>query len=359
MIPVTKTFIPPILEYQQQVNRAFEAGWLTNRGQLVIELEQMIEDYLDFKTASIILMTNGTIPIQIALKILGKQSEIITTPFSYVATTSSIVWENCTPVFVDIHPEYLTIDEREIEKAITDKTSCILATHVFGNPCNVDKIEKIAQRNNLKIIYDGAHSFGVKYKNKSIFEFGDVSTCSFHATKLFHCGEGGATFCKNEDLSKKIFYHHNFGHNGPDDFFGLGINGKMSELQAALGLTVLPYINSIISERKASVKAYRENLNWDKISTMKIRDHTDWNYSYFPIIFENEEVLINVVNTLNVQDVFPRRYFYPALNSLNYVEHVDMINAEYITKRIICLPLYVGLSKIDIIKISSLINETV
>ncbi|HNE48915.1 MAG TPA: aminotransferase class V-fold PLP-dependent enzyme, partial [Saprospiraceae bacterium] len=184
MIAVTQTFLPPIEEYQAQVQRAYNNNWLTNRGELVRELEQKLQKYLTVD--NILITNNGTVPLQIALKLLGKGGEIITTPFSYVATTSSIVWENCTPVFVDIDPEYLTIDESKIEAAITDKTSCILATHVFGNPCNIEIIEAIGRKHQLFVIYDAAHCFGVRYNNKSIFEYGDISTCSFHATKLFH-----------------------------------------------------------------------------------------------------------------------------------------------------------------------------
>ena len=189
-------------------------------------------------------------PLQIALKVLAGNGEVITTPFSYVATTAAIVWENCTPVFVDIHPEYLTIDETKIEAAITEKTTAILATHVFGNPCNVEEIDRIAKKHGLKVIYDAAHCFGVKYKGESIFNFGDVSTCSFHATKIFHTGEGGAMFCKDPELYKKLFYSHNFGHKGETDFHGLGINAKMSELQAAMGLAVLPHLSGLIEARK-------------------------------------------------------------------------------------------------------------
>ena len=192
MIPVTKSFLPPIEDFTAQVQRAYNNNWLTNRGELVLELEEKLKDYLE--VSNIIIMNNGTIPIQIALKILGDNAEIITTPFSYVATTAAIVWENCTPVFVDIHPEYLTIDETKIEAAITSQTRAILATHVFGNPCYIEAIESIAQKHNLKVIYDAAHSFGVSYNGKSIFDYGDISTCSFHATKLFHTGEGGAVF---------------------------------------------------------------------------------------------------------------------------------------------------------------------
>ncbi|MNR17304.1 dTDP-4-amino-4,6-dideoxy-D-glucose transaminase [compost metagenome] len=202
---------------------------------------------------------------------MGNKGEIITTPFSYVATTAAIVWENCTPVFVDIHPEYLTIDETKIEEAITSNTTAILATHVFGNPCNVDAIEAIAKKYDLKVIYDAAHCFGVEYNGKSIFEYGDISTCSFHATKLFHTGEGGAMFANDQDLQRKIFYTHNFGHNGALAFYGLGINGKMSELQAAMGLAVLPYMKTVLEERKKVVDYYNSNLDFSKIRTLKIR----------------------------------------------------------------------------------------
>ena len=247
MINVTKTFFPPIEEYNAQVQKIWENQWLTNRGALVLELEEKLKEYLS--VSNIIIMNNGTIPIQIALKILGNNSEIITTPFSYVATTAAIVWENCTPVFVDIHPDYLTIDETKIEASITPLTKAILATHVFGNPCHIEAVKTIAQKHNLKVIYDAAHAFGVTYQGKSIFEYGDVSTCSFHATKLFHTGEGGALFTKDPDLFHQCFYSHTFGHLGPLDYYGVGINGKISELQAAMGLTVLPHIELIIQER--------------------------------------------------------------------------------------------------------------
>ena len=213
MINVTKTFFPPIEEYQMQLQRIWSNQWLTNRGELVLELEEKLKKHLEVN--HILITNNGTIPLQIALKLLGKEGEIITTPFSYVATTAAIVWENCKPVFADIHPEYLTIDETKIEEAITDKTTAILATHVFGNPCNVEVINSIAQKHNLKVIYDAAHAFGVQYKGKSIFDYGTISTCSFHATKLFHTGEGGAMFANDSDLQAKLFYSHNFGHDGP------------------------------------------------------------------------------------------------------------------------------------------------
>jgi dTDP-4-amino-4,6-dideoxygalactose transaminase len=355
MINVTKTFFPPIEEYHAQTQRIWDNQWLTNRGKLVNELEEKLKDYL--QVDRIIVMNNGTIPLQIAMKLLGDQGEIITTPFSYVATTAAIVWENCTPVFVDIHPEYMTIDETKIEAAITSKTTAILATHVFGNPCHLEAIEAIAKKHNLKVIYDAAHSFGVTYKGESVFNFGDVSTCSFHATKLFHTGEGGAIFCNDDALLHKIFYSHTFGHLGPVDYYGVGINGKISELQAAMGLAVFPYMETIISERKIVVDYYNQHLNLSKLQTLKIRENTTWNYSYFPIVFENEAKLDQVVAILNENQIFPRRYFYPSLNTIEYTNGGAMPISEKIAESIICLPLYVGLTTIELEKICNIINS--
>jgi dTDP-4-amino-4,6-dideoxygalactose transaminase len=349
MINVTKTFFPPIEEYNAQVQKIWENQWLTNRGALVLELEEKLKEYLS--VSNIIIMNNGTIPIQIALKILGNNSEIITTPFSYVATTAAIVWENCTPVFVDIHPDYLTIDETKIEAAITPRTKAILATHVFGNPCHIEAIKTIAQKHHLKVIYDAAHAFGVTYQGKSIFEYGDVSTCSFHATKLFHTGEGGAVFCSDTILRDKLFYSHNFGHNGPHEFHGLGINGKISELQAAMGLSVFPHMGEIIAGRKKVVEYYNANLDFTKLSKIKIRENTQWNYSYYPVVFETETKLLEVQKALNEQQIFPRRYFYPSLNTVNYVGKTEMPISESVASKIMCLPLYVGLLEVDLEKI--------
>lgn len=354
MINVTKTFFPPIDEYTEQLKRIWKNQWLTNRGQLVLELEDQLKKYLE--VSHIILMNNGTIPLQIAMKLLGNGGEIITTPFSYVATTAAIVWENCTPVFVDIHPEYLTIDETKIEAAITDKTTAIMATHVFGNPCNVAAIEAIAQKHHLKVIYDAAHAFGVTYEDKSIFDYGDVSTCSFHATKLFHTGEGGAIFCKDPTLAHQIFYSHTFGHLGPIDYYGVGINGKISELQAAMGLTVLPYVAEIVKDRKAVVDFYNAHLDFSKLQSLKIRENTQWNYSYYPVIFETEAQLLAVQNALNAEAIYPRRYFYPSLNTIEYTKGGSMPISESIAQRVMCLPLYKELSTEEVTQIVSIIN---
>jgi dTDP-4-amino-4,6-dideoxygalactose transaminase len=356
MITVTKTFFPPIEEYNKLVQRVWDNRWLTNRGELVFELEDKIKEYLGIN--NILITNNGTIPLQIALKLLGRGGEIITTPFSYVATTAAIVWENCTPVFVDIHPEYLTIDESKIEAAITDKTTAILATHVFGNPCDVEAIEAIAKKHHLAVIYDAAHCFGVKYKNESIFNFGDISTCSFHATKLFHTAEGGAIFCNDKELMHKSFYSHNFGHNGALTFHGLGVNGKISELQTAMGLAVFPYLPMIISERKKVVDFYDANLDFSKLKSIKIRKNTEWNYSYYPILFESEAKLLEVQQQLNDADIQPRRYFYPSLNTIEYCKGPVMPISENVASRVMCLPLYVGLEAADLKRIAAIINSS-
>ncbi len=354
-IQVTKAFLPPQEEYNQVLRRVWKSKWLTNRGELILELESKLKKHLD--VSNILVTSNGTVPLQIALKLLGKGGEIITTPFSYIATTSAIVWENCKPVFVDIHPDYLTIDETKIEKAITPKTTAILSTHVFGNPCDIKTIAKIAQKYNLKVIYDAAHSFGVKYNGKSIFEYGDISTCSFHATKLFHTGEGGALFANDKELQEQCFYSHNFGHKGALAFHGLGINAKMSELQAAMGLAVLPYIQEIIESRKKIVDYYDSHLNFSKIIKTKIRSNTEWNYSYYPIIFDSEETLLQIEEALNKNSIFPRRYFYPSLNTIQFTKGAKMPISESIASRILCLPLFVGLLENDLMRIVQIINK--
>ena len=355
MINVTKPFFPPIEEYFFQVKRIWENQWLTNRGKLTLELEEKLKSYLTVN--NILVVNNGTIPLQIALKLLGGNGEIITTPFSYVATTSTILWENCKPVFVDIDPEFLTIDENKIEEAINARTTAILATHVFGNPCNIEAIEKIAKKHNLKVIYDAAHCFGVKYKGKSIFEYGDISTCSFHATKIFHTGEGGAIFSNNKELMHKIYYSHNFGHDGPSNFFGLGINAKISELQSSMGLAILPHIDDVLKKRKIQVETYLEKLDNKKLSFIKIRSESIWNYSYFPIIFDTEANLIKTQTELNNQSIYPRRYFFPSLNIIPFVNGESCPKSEDITKRILCLPLFDSLSFEDIDFIIKTINN--
>jgi len=357
VIPVTKCFLPPLEEYSAQIRRAFHNGWLTNRGELVLELEQKLSDYLRLDASRILLMNNGTTPLQIALKLLGKGGEVITTPFSYVATTAAIVWEGCTPVFVDIHPEYLTIDHTQIEGAITDRTTCILATHVFGNPCNVEEIGRIAHRHDLKVIYDGAHAFGVRYKGRSLFEYGDISTCSFHATKLFHTGEGGALFCGDPELFDRCFHSHNFGHDGPLAFHGLGINGKMSELNAAMGLSVLPHVPDILESRREAVAYYNEHLPRE-LRRLRVLEETAWNHGYFPVLFDSERSLLRAESGLVDKGIVPRRYFHPSLNRLPYVAPSRMPVSEAVASSVLCLPLFANMKPSDLAEICDTVRST-
>ncbi|WP_113922806.1 DegT/DnrJ/EryC1/StrS family aminotransferase [Cognataquiflexum aquatile] len=342
MIPVTKPFLPPKEEYNRYLDGIWERNWLTNNGPLVNELELKLKSHLDVN--HLLFTNNGTIAIQIAIKALGLTGEIITTPFSYVATTSSIVWEGCTPVFVDIDPKTLNIDPSKIEEAITPLTSAILATHVYGTPCDVEAIEKIAKKHHLKVIYDGAHAFGVKIKGRSIFEYGDISTCSFHATKVFHSIEGGGVFTKDPELLKRMSYLRNFGHDGFLKFNGVGINGKNSEFHAAMGLVNLDYLSEILAARKFQFHHYLDILKGMKVKFLDIAGIESYNYAYFPIIFENEVQLEKSMAMLSDHEIGARRYFFPGLNHLDYTSGETPVS-DSISSRVLCLPLYHGLSK--------------
>jgi dTDP-4-amino-4,6-dideoxygalactose transaminase len=339
MIPVTKPFLPPIQEYEQYLKDIWKRNWLTNNGPLVNELELKLKEFLDLK--HMLFVTNGTIALQLAIKALGLKGKIITTPFSYVATTSSIVWEGCEPVFTDIDRETCNIDPGKIEEAITPDTVAILATHVYGNPCDVEAIDEIARVKKLKVIYDGAHAFGVKVNGRSIFEYGDISTCSFHATKLFHTVEGGAVVTKDADLLKKMAYLRNFGHDGPERFAELGINAKNSELHAAMGLVNLRYVDQIIATRRNLSLHYDRFLKTFQGVKPKIADNIDYNYAYYPLIFNSEKLLLAVQDTLNQNWIHPRRYFFPSLEDLPYVHpHSRCKVSDDISKRVLCLPLF-------------------
>jgi dTDP-4-amino-4,6-dideoxygalactose transaminase len=343
MIPVTKPFLPPQEEYEKYLSGIWKRQWLTNMGPLANELELMLKEYL--RVNHLLFVTNGTIALQMAIKALNLKGEIITTPFSFIATTSSIVWEGCIPVFVDIDPNSLNIDTTKIEAAITDKTSAILATHVYGNPCDVEAIDKIAKKYNLRVIYDAAHSFGVQINGKSIFEYGDISTCSLHATKLYHSGEGGLIVTKDPDLLKKLAYIRNFGFDGPEAFAELGFNGKNSEFHAAMGLVNIRYIESIIGHRKILTEQYLLKLKYFKAHIPSWNANASMNYAYFPIIIESEDLLLKCIELLEAHKIFVRRYFFPSLaTSIPYIESEVMPVTEGIAKRILCLPLYHDLS---------------
>jgi len=314
-INVTKTYLPPQDVYEQYLKDIWQEGWVTNNGPLVQKLEQALQRYLTIDHVQYV--TNGTTALQLAIRVLDLSGEIITTPYSYVATTTSILWENCHPVFVDIDEQSLCIDADLIEEKINDHTSAILATHVYGLPCAVEKIDALAQKYQLKVIYDGAHAFGVKVNGKSIYLYGDVATASFHATKIFHTIEGGAVMTKNPDLSEKLFLSKAFGHRA-DDYYDIGINGKNSEFHAAMGLCNLPLIDDIIRQRKQIFAIYRELLAGLPVRLLTIAREVEYNYAYFPVIFETHEQMLKVKSSLEAEQIFPRKYFYPSLNKLPY-----------------------------------------
>jgi dTDP-4-amino-4,6-dideoxygalactose transaminase len=345
MIPVTKPFLPKQADFKSYVSSIWARQWLTNNGPLVNELELKLQQYLGLP--HLLYVTNGTIALQLAIQALEVKGEIITTPFSFVATTSSIVWQGCKPVFVDIDENTLNIDPNKIEAAITPNTSAILATHVFGNPCDIEAIDRIAKKYGLKVIYDAAHCFGTKYKGKSIFAYGDVSTTSFHATKLFHTIEGGAVFTQNPDTLKKMALMRNFGYSGVDTFSEIGTNAKNSEFHAAMGLCNLKHIDQILSKRKELSQHYEMRLNKIEAQFQVIQADTEFNYAYYPVIFRSEEVMLDCMKQLELVQVYCRRYFYPSLSALPYIAKVNMPICDSISKRIMCLPLYHTLTSAD------------
>ncbi len=354
IINVTKTYLPPIEEYISYLQEIWESNQLTNNGPLAQQLEEDLKSYLNVE--HLFFVSNGTVALQIAIKTLQKQGEIITTPYSYVATTSSIIWENCKPVFVDIDPDTLCINPDLIENAITPQTIAILPTHVYGFPCPVGKLENIAQKYGIKVIYDAAHTFGVNYKYISLASYGDLSIISFHATNIFHTVEGWAIITNDDALAHRISYMRNFGHKGQEEYWGLGINGKNTEFHAAMGLCILPKISNIISAREKLSRVYHEHLKDSALRIPHPTPGTSYNFAYFPVIFPDENALMSTIHALHDHGVFPRRYFYPSLSQLPYIQNQQMPVSEDISHRVLCLPLYTDLPANAIIMISDIIK---
>jgi len=333
-------------EYIRHLEGIWARGQVTNHGPLVLELERLLREMLQAK--HVILVANGTIALQIALKALGIKSAAVTTPFSYVATTSSLVWEGCRVIFADIEPDSLCIAPQAIEAAITPDTQAIIATHVYGNPCDVERIREIADAHDLSVIYDAAHAFGVSYQGRSLASFGDIATLSFHATKLFHAVEGGALVTDDDELAHRICYMRNFGHNGQEAYWGLGINGKMSELHAAMGLAVLKHVPELIASRRATSEYYDRLLSASPLKKPALRAGTDYNYAYYPLLLESDAALLRVKDRLNAADIFPRRYFYPSLNLLPYFEGISCPISEDASRKVLCMPLFPGQTRQDV-----------
>lgn len=341
MINVTKTYLPDKEKYKQYIDEIYANGWVTNNGPLVQRLEKRLAEYLGVK--NIVLVSNGTVALEIAYRTLGIKGFVITTPFSFVATTSSLVTNGLLPIFADIDPATFNIDPKNIEPLITPNTSAIVPVHVFGNACEVEEIEAIAKKHDLKIIYDAAHAFDVKYKGESILNYGDISTLSFHATKLFHTIEGGALIINDDSLVQKARYLINFGIQNTESIPELGTNAKMNEFEAAMGLCILDDMEHIVQSRKKAYETYQNELK-GLVQFQEQNSNSTENYSYFPIVLETEEQLKKVEQALNERDIFPRRYFYPSLDTLSYIEPKQSCQiSQDISKRILCLPMYAEL----------------
>jgi len=362
MIPVTKPFLPSREKLDKLIDGIYERQWLTNNGVLVQELTNKLEAYLGVE--NLLLISNGTLALQIAYRALRINDcnlntipEAITTPFTFIATASSLKWEGIQPVFADIDSDSWCLNPEAIESAITPNTSAIVPVHVFGNACDVDEIDSIAARHNLKVVYDASHAFGVKFKQQSLLSYGDAATLSFHATKLFHTIEGGAIVFKHkEDLerAKKLI---NFGITGPESIGELGINAKMNEFQAAMGLCVLDEIKANLSAREEVIRHYDEHLP-SSLQRQKLHSAASANYAYMPVVFESERQTLAVLSRLSESGITARRYFYPSLESVACLA-VDADNpvSKNISSRILCLPIFDGLSQDDQQKIINLIKE--
>jgi dTDP-4-amino-4,6-dideoxygalactose transaminase len=350
MIPVTKPYLPNREKLKSYIDGIYERQWLTNNGQLVQELTQRLEKYLGVE--NLLLVSNGTLALQIAYRALGinelvngKPAQAITTPFTFIATASSLKWDGVQPVFADIDPQTWCLAPKNIEAEITPQTRAIIPVHVFGNACNVEAIGAIAQQYNLKVIYDASHAFGVTYKGESLLKHGDASTLSFHATKLFHTGEGGAiVFKRKEDLerARKMI---NFGITGPESIEELGINAKMNELQAAMGLCVLDEIQQNLRAREYIGQHYERGL--DQLVELQTKSsELIYNYAYFPIVLESETQAVAVAGHLKENGILVRRYFYPSLESVRSLgAGQKQPVSNDIASRVLCLPIFSGLSE--------------
>lgn len=361
-IYVTQASLPPFEEYIQEISDIWQSRRLTNMGEKHVKLSDELKSYLDVD--NIELLSNGHMALELSLQALKLEGEVITTPFTFASTTHSIVRNGLKPVFCDIKASDFTIDETKIEELITDKTSAIVPVHVYGNICNIEAIESIAKKHNLKVIYDAAHSFGERYKNKAVGNFGDVSCFSFHATKVFNTIEGGAACFRDKELGLEIYRLKNFGIRGPEVVDGIGANAKMNEFAAAMGICNLRHIPEQISKRKACYERYINQLqDVDGIGLNPIQAEVESNYSYFPVVFYDEYGMSrdDVFNKLAEQNIHARKYFYPLTNMFDCYSAMYDANqtpiALDISKRILTLPLYADLEFDVIDKVCEIIRK--
>ena len=364
-ITVTSPLLPPLKEFIPYLEDIWERKWLTNNGYYHKELEKALAEYLGVEYIS--LFTNGTLPIMIALQALRITGEVITTPYSFVATTHSLWWNNIKPVFVDIDSKTCNIDPEKIEAAITPRTTAIMAVHVYGNPCDTEKIQVIADKYGLKVIYDAAHSFGVTVNGESILKSGDMSTLSFHATKTYNTIEGGALICHDEKTKQRIDHLKNFGFAGETTVVAPGINGKLDEVRSAYGLLELKYVDSAIEKRNHVASEYREALkDVDGISCLLDIQGVRHNYSYFPIFVDEAKYgksRDELYEKLKENNIYGRRYFYPLISEFSTYRGLESSKKENlpvshrIADSVICLPMHHELSERDVLFISELINK--
>jgi len=356
-INVTKTLLPDREKLDAYIDRILESGWLTNRGTLVRELERRLEEYLNVK--NIVLVSNGTLALQVAYKLLELTGEVITTPFTFIATASSLVWNGLDVVFSDIDPRTFNIDPNKIEEKITPKTSAIVPVHVFGNPCEVECIQEIAQKHELKLIYDAAHAFGVSYKGESVLRWGDISTLSFHATKIFHTIEGGALIIKDDILAQTARKMINFGITGPESIECLGINARMNEFQAAMGLTILDQLDEA-NQKRAKLYDLYNSLLGEYLQRQEWNPDASNNCHYYPVLFESEEALKRTEKSLQDVNIFPRRYFYPSLDELDFLNSKSgpMNVSRDISHRILCLPFFQELTNNQVRQVVEIIEQS-
>ena len=346
-IYVTQPTLAPLPEVTALLEGVWSSGIMTHNGPLVRRFEKEFAEFAGLQ--KVVAVSNGTIAIQMAIRALELEGEIITTPFTFVATINAIIWERCTPVFVDIDPETLNIDPAKIEGAITSKTVAILPVHVFGNPCEVERIQAIADHYRLKVIYDAAHAVGVNYKGKSLFRYGDISATSFHATKMLNTAEGGGCVTENMELDARLRQIRFFGYDDSKDMVCNGFNGKMTEVHAAIGLANLRYLSVALEDRRSKYRLYKSLLGENQHFAFQ-RINESSNYSYFPLIFSSERLLLEVEKALQAMNIVPRRYFYPSVNTYTRIVGCQpMPLSEDISNRILCLPLYYTLGE-DVIR---------
>lgn len=362
-ITVTQPYLPPLEEVYPYMQQIWENKWLTNNGPFHVELEKTLAEKLGVKHVA--LFNNGTLALLLALKALDIEGEVITTPFTFVATAHSLLWNNITPVFADVDPIYGNLDPVAVERAITPKTTAILPVHVYGNPCNLEQLAQIAQKHNLKLIYDAAHAFGVEIKGKSIMQFGDLSVMSFHATKLFNTFEGGAIACHTDEMKTKIDHLKNFGFNGETTIIGTGINAKMNEFSAAMGLIQLKHFSSILTQREEVAAKYRQLLTDVKgIRFLPKMEGVSHNNAYFPIFIDEKVYGASrdaLYEKLKTNNIYGRRYFYPLISWLDSYKTLPSATpqnlpvAERLADSVLCLPIYTGLESEVVEFICSLI----